>query len=340
MGEGGPPRSGWLPRALSAAPASSHQVAGGEEAQRRVLVAEDDADIRRLIALELRRAGYAVVETANGEEALARVAEALPDVIVSDLMMPRMDGLTLLRRLRADGRTRAVPVIVLTAKGITADLVAGFELGADDYLVKPFRLAELRARVAAKLARPPAPVELLGDLAALRQDNAALWSLALADPLTGLANRRALDLVWPREVARAERHGAPCCVLAADLDHFKQINDRTGHAMGDRVLGAVAGVLTATVRAEDFVARVGGEEFTILLPQTDLPAAVAVAERLRVAVAAIDLSPGPAGCTLSIGLACSRLTPLPALLLAADRALYQAKAHGRDRVEVWPGAYP
>jgi len=102
----------------------------------------------------------------------------------------------------------------------------------------------------------------------------------------------------------------------------------------------VASVLTATVRAEDFVARVGGEEFTILLPQADLPAALAVAERLRVAVAAIDLSPGPAGCTLSIGLACSRLTPLPALLLAADRALYQAKAHGRDRVEVWPGAYP
>ena len=328
---------GVSPAGLLRAPATNSVAAANDVAPRRVLVAEDAADLRRLIALGLRRSGYDVVETADGEEALARVAEVLPDVIVSDIMMAGMDGLTMLRRLREDSRTCAVPVILLTAKGAIDDLVAGFDLGADDYLVKPFRFAELRARLASKLARPPVPAAILADLARLRQDNAALWSLALADPLTGLANRRALDLVWTQEVARAGRQGYSCCVLAVDLDHFKQINDRYGHAVGDRVLCTVASVLTATVRGEDFVARLGGEEFTIILPHAALPDALAVAERLRAAVAAADLSPLPAPCTLSIGLACSRLTPLPALPQAADRALYQAKALGRNRLALWPG---
>lgn len=171
----------------------------------------------------------------------------------------------------------------------------------------------------------------------LRRENGLLRALALEDPLTGLANRRALMEVWAHEAAQSRRHGYPCSVLAADLDRFKQVNDRYGHAVGDRVLATVAHLLTTTVRAEDVVARVGGEEFTIVLPHADLLDALAVAERVRRAVAAADLAPYPGPCTLSAGLACSRRTPHHALLRAADRALYAAKARGRDRVVVWEG---
>ena len=179
--------------------------------------------------------------------------------------------------------------------------------------------------------------QLQGDLAALREEYAHVWALAREDPLTRLANRRTLACVWAQEVARSRRYGYPCSVIATDLDHFKQVNDRYGHAAGDQVLVTVARLLVASVRTEDLVARVGGEEFTILLPHADLPDALAVAERVRQAVAAADFTPVPGGCTLSAGLACSERTPNTMLLQAADRALYQAKAQGRDRVAVWSG---
>ena len=174
-------------------------------------------------------------------------------------------------------------------------------------------------------------------LADLQQQNARLWTLALEDPLTGLANRRGLAAVWAHELARSRRHGYPCCVIAMDLDRFKRVNDAGGHEAGDRVLRLVAHLLAAGVRAEDLVARTGGEEFTIILPHADLAVAVAVAERVRQAVAAAHPAPNLGPCTLSAGVACSRQTPHAALLQAADRALYRAKANGRDRTEVWSG---
>lgn len=197
--------------------------------------------------------------------------------------------------------------------------------------------AEL-ARLAAALAEVTAEREdLQRQLAELRRQNARLWTLALEDPLTGLANRRGLAAVWAHELARSLRHGYPCCVIALDLDRFKRVNDAGGHEAGDRMLRQVARLLAAGVRAEDLVARTGGEEFTIILPHADLGVAVAVAERVRHAVAAAHSAPDLGACTLSAGVACSRQTPHAALLQAADRALYRAKANGRDRTEVWSG---
>jgi diguanylate cyclase len=179
--------------------------------------------------------------------------------------------------------------------------------------------------------------QLQHELASLRQENAHLWTLALEDPLTGLANRRALAEAWAHEAARSQRYGYACSVIAADLDHFKHINDRYGHDAGDRVLVAIARLFTANVRTHDIVARVGGEEFTIILARADLPDALAVAGRVCNAVATADLVPAPDSCTLSVGLACSRLTPHADMLQAADRALYNAKIQGRNRVAFWPG---
>jgi len=179
--------------------------------------------------------------------------------------------------------------------------------------------------------------QLQHELASLRQENAHLWTLALEDPLTGLANRRGLAEAWAHEAARSQRYGYACSVIAADLDRFKQVNDRYGHDAGDRVLVAIARLFTAHVRTHDIVARVGGEEFTIILGHADLPDALAVAERVCTAVATADLVPAPGTCTLSVGLACSRLTPHADMLQAADRALYEAKLQGRNRVAVWPG---
>jgi diguanylate cyclase (GGDEF)-like protein len=179
--------------------------------------------------------------------------------------------------------------------------------------------------------------DLRRHVADLQQQNARLWALALEDPLTGLANRRGLAAVWAHELARSRRYGYPCSVIALDLDRFKRVNDAGGHDAGDRMLRLVARLLAAGVRGEDLVARTGGEEFTIILPRADLAVALAVAERVRQAVAAVHPAPDLGPCTLSAGVACSRLTPHAALLQAADRALYRAKANGRDRVEVWPG---
>lgn len=199
------------PGGLPVAPATSPEAAGDKAAPRLVLVAEDDAHVRRLIALGLRRAGYDVAEATDGEEALARVAEVLPDVIVSDIMMPGMDGLTMLRRLRADVRTCAVPVILLTANGATNDLVTGLDLGADDYVAKPFNMPELVARVRTKIDRPPVPNEFLPH-----------------DRQTGVLGERRFAEEVAREVARVGRGGAGGCLAYVGLDELSRVRERLG----------------------------------------------------------------------------------------------------------------
>ena len=175
------------------------------------------------------------------------------------------------------------------------------------------------------------------EIAALQRENAALAACAATDPLTGLANRRGLAIAWQHEQARCQRHGAPCSVLAADLDHFKQLNDARGHLAGDQVLRTVARVLVASVRAQDLVVRMGGDEFLVLLPEADLATATAIAERVQTALRQAALPSRPGGCTLSSGVACSPPTPYQELFAAADRALYRAKQQGRQRSARWDG---
>jgi diguanylate cyclase (GGDEF)-like protein len=300
------------------------------EPRPRVLVVDDEPLSRRILEQVLLSAGCDVESAADGQEALSKVRQQRPDVVVTDWQMPVMDGLTLCRILKGTEETRFTHVVMLSARGETEAKVTGLETGADDYLVKPVEPVELMARVRVGLRLQKA----LLDLAA---KNEILEKLALTDPLTGLANRRAFQEALEAEVARSCRHGRPASLLFLDLDRFKQVNDDHGHAVGDEVLSGFSAVLRRGCRRGDLAARVGGEEFAVLLPMTGPVPATLVAERIRRATEAHPLGLTVAvPVTVSVGVASTgeppEATEAAGLLRRADAALYRAKAEGRNRV--------
>jgi diguanylate cyclase (GGDEF)-like protein len=274
-----------------------------------------------------------VILAAGGAEALELLRGDEPprvDLVLCDLMMPEIDGFGLLAHLVDDPELCAVPVIVLTGQEAVDQKVRALEAGAADYLVKPFHDAELLARV-----RVHRNLKKLRD--ELEDANARLRELVVRDPLTGVFNRRQWDSHLARELERCRRHQRPLAVLMLDLDHFKAINDRHGHAVGDQVLTAVAERLRRGIRGPDTVARYGGEEFSVLLPEACADEACIVAERLLATIRTLEV-PGAPGLAVraSAGVAAPPAgTPCPedaeALMAAADRALYEAKRTGRDR---------
>jgi diguanylate cyclase (GGDEF)-like protein len=293
-----------------------------------ILIADDDPDILSLLGLLLERAGYAVVQAADGLEALQLAAEHAPDLCVLDISMPGADGYTVCRELQTQG-SASPSVIFLTAHAHTTARVSGLDVGAVDYVVKPFNGAELLARVRAALRTKTA------------QD--ALRVEATTDALTGLLNRSHLEHAGGELVALAQRAERPISCLMIDLDHFKAVNDTYGHAAGDAVLAEAAARFSRAVRRSDLLVRYGGEEFLVLLPDTDATGAVTMARRLRdsLEVAPIVYSepghdPVAIAVRASVGVASWRQAEadVAALVALADKALYRAKALGRDRVEL------
>jgi len=294
-----------------------------------VLVADDSPTVRAVARVSLEQAGHRVLEAGNGIEALGVLADEAVDVVLLDVEMPLMDGYQTVAALKADPHTADVPVVFLTARTGSDDVVRGLRLGGHDYLRKPPDPAELLARVGAA-----ARVKQLQD--ELRRKLDELDVVSRTDALTGLHNRRHVQEHLTTCAAAARRHGHPLSVLVVDVDHFKRVNDTVGHAGGDRVLRAVAGALAAAVRTEDVVGRWGGEEFLLVLPHTGPAAARVLAERLRAEVAALDVEVDgrPVPVTVSVGGA-GALGPVHGdLLTLADRQLYAAKDAGRDRVRV------
>ena len=292
-----------------------------------VLVADDSPTVRAVARIALEDAGHRVLEAGNGVEALAVLADEQVDVVLLDVEMPVMDGYQTVAALKADPKTADVPVVFLTSRSGSADVVRGLRLGGHDYLRKPPDPAEMLARVGAA-----ARVKQLQDELRGRLDELDLVSRT--DLLTGLHNRRHVQEHLTTCAAAARRHGHSLTVLLVDVDHFKRVNDTVGHAGGDRVLQAVAGALSASVRTEDLVGRWGGEEFLLVLPHTDPEAALVLAERLRARVAAlrVEIDGRPVPVTVSVGGA-GAVGPLEGdLLTLADRQLYAAKDAGRDRV--------
>jgi diguanylate cyclase (GGDEF)-like protein len=282
-----------------------------------VLVADDDAVVRRMVAALLAKAGYEVLSATNGEEALAVAGAQRPQAIVLDIEMPKLDGYEVTRRLREDDRTSAIPVLLLTARSGDGDLADGFAAGSDDYLRKPFSGEELRTRVGALIERG----RLIERLTAQTR----------TDALTELANRRGWEDELPRELSHSRRSEQPVAVAILDLDRFKRFNDEYGHLAGDSLLRELGATWPSYLREIDLIARWGGEEFALLLPNCRPGRAHAVVKRLRAAV--------PMGQTCSVGIAAwDGLETGERLMERADHALYLAKHRGRDRVELAPEA--
>jgi len=292
----------------------------------RILVAEDSLVVRTVVCDQLEDEGYDVVEAVDGESALAACATARPDAILLDIEMPGLDGHQVLARLKADDDLKDIPVVFLTGRTGTDDMVAGLRAGAHDYLKKPFEPAELIARIGGAVR-----IKRLQD--ELRVRNEQLDRLSRIDELTGLHNRRHVDEQLKKEISTARRHDQPLAVLMLDIDHFKSVNDQEGHPAGDRVLQEFAARVQAVTRDGDVVGRWGGEEFIIIAPQTSVSEALTLGERLRQAITErpVDLGDRAVSITVSIGCAVGVGTP-EQLVEQADTALYRSKSEGRDRV--------
>src|SRR6266403_3339358 len=217
-----------------------------------VLVIEDHPDQRDLLAIVLQREGYRVITAANGLEALERLETEKVQIALSDIMMPKMDGFELIKRIRSNPTLKNIYLILITARIQEGDRVRGLDLGADDYITKPFSFSELLARVR------------VGSRVVHYQQN--LEYQTQIDPLTGLFNRRAFERKITEEFERAIRYTHPVSVLLLDIDNFKNINDTYGHHGGDNALVKISETLRERTRRSDFPARYGGEEFVLILP--------------------------------------------------------------------------
>ena len=274
---------------------------------------------------------YHMLVATNGVDGMAIAAEQNPDLILLDVVMPPPDGHEVCARLKDDPHTRGIPVIFVTARDDDEDEARGLSLGAIDYLPKPLRPAIVRARIKNHIE--------------LKRSRDLLQRMTTLDHLTGIDNRRRFDECLASEWNRAARDGYVLSVVMIDVDHFKNFNDRHGHARGDRCLVRVAAALQgAVMRPADLVARYGGEEFACVLPDTDLAGAWQLAERMRSSVAALAIdhgnSPVAAHVTVSLGVASAlpqACTPPHSLIEAADEALYEAKRAGRNCVCVNQG---
>jgi diguanylate cyclase (GGDEF)-like protein len=301
----------------------------------RILVAEDEITFRHMLKTFLVKWGYEVEVVSDGLEAWKVLqGENRPRLALLDWMMPNMDGVEICRALREGKSDPYTYVLLLTSRDQKQDVVEGFEAGADDYLIKPFNPHELRARIHAG----ERIIELEDRLIRAQE---ALRELASHDPLTGLLNRRACLDALVAELNRGSRSGNPVCIVMADIDHFKRVNDTHGHLIGDDVLCEVARRMQNSLRPYDAIGRYGGEEFLLVLPGCSLEEGVRLADRVCQLVRS---EPAKAknesiDVTISLGVAVTN-QPLPgdfeALLGAADAALYRAKSAGRNRVECSP----
>jgi diguanylate cyclase (GGDEF)-like protein len=291
-----------------------------------ILIVDDERHNIQVLT-EFLRDEYRIMAAKAGEQALkAALGPNQPDLILLDIVMPGMDGYEVCRQLKAESHTMHIPVIFVTALDASDDEAKGFEVGAVDYITKPFKPILVKARVRTHIQ--------------LKQKTDLLDRMALLDGLTEIPNRRCFDTTLSQEICRAARNESFLSLILMDIDFFKKYNDRYGHAAGDACLKRVAKTLKdVTKRCTDFVGRYGGEEFVMILPGTDLEGAFYLAEEARQAVARLDIQHFASEVALHVSLSLGVATVLgdrhiqPVdLIQKADAALYQAKMRGRNRV--------
>ncbi len=297
-----------------------------------VVYVDDDQDLHRLVNARLRHEDIALHSAGGGEEGLRLIRETHPAVVLLDLDMPGIDGFSVLRAIKNDAATANTAVIVVSGLTECGDKVTAFDLGAADYITKPFDFGELRARLRAAL-RTNRLLRLLSERAEL-------------DGLTGLSNRASFDRRFASEVANNKRYGHPLSLALLDIDFFKRMNDTFGHQAGDEVLTAFASLIQRQCRASDVPCRYGGEEFAIILTNTSPADAVTLLDRIRTSLEQIVFPRHPEHrVTVSAGIAgfetqCPEDVTEPQWIHAADQALYAAKHGGRNRIMLAPGVAP
>ena len=302
--------------------------------QARILIVEDDDVFRALIKKHLDKFGYSVNLARDGLEAL-RTLDSNDEIrlVLTDMSMPNMSGLDFIKAVRAREDKPYVYMIVVSAYARINDIVKGIEGGADDYLSKPLSFAELEARI--RIGQRI--IELESRLVRAAREQA---ELAKRDYLTGLYNRRHIYDIGAQLFNQGRRYGHRLSALVVDVDRFKVVNDNYGHAIGDETLVALARRMSKKLRNVDLLGRMGGEEFIVLMPETDGVGALKVAERIRAEINGnpIQTSGPTLRLTVSQGLASqsNRVPDLDALIKKADSALYTSKREGRNRISVAP----
>lgn len=297
----------------------------------KILIVDDSITIRKAIRYTLTKAALfeEILEARDGEEAIAKIEEHNPDIVICDIVMPKLDGFETLKIIKENPKYYDLPIIMLTAQESVEKKVMGLELGASDYLTKPPDHSELIARVKVQMK-----IKHLQD--ELKQANERYKELARTDYLTGLFNRRYFMEVFESAFERCRRYSQPLGFVIMDLDHFKKINDTMGHHQGDSVLSEFARLLKEKLRSHDTVARYGGEEFVIALPMATKDECKMVAQKIRKSVEAFNFTGmGEKRVTVSAGAVSypfKGISKVDELIARADDALYAAKEGGRNCV--------
>jgi len=307
-------------------------VADSSEQTLRVLVADDSPIYRKLVEQALSGKHYEVAFAKSGSEAKMLLSKERFPLVITDWMMPDMNGIELCEHIRSNPQQSYTYIIILTGVTEKSKVVKGLAAGADDYLTKPFHSEELLARlgVGRRIVKLQRQIE---------SHTRQLEELALTDVLTGLPNRRAIEEWAPRQLSGAARHGFSFWVVMADLDKFKSVNDAYGHEAGDAVIKRFAQILKANCRAADMCARVGGEEFLLVLSHTTREGVLTLVERIRQQMESQRFMFDSKEIAVTASFGASEYTRhqdqnFARLVGAADMAMYSAKRQGRNRVEV------
>lgn len=300
-----------------------------------ILVVDDDIVSRTVVERHLIKAGFDVATAANGIEALDQFDRHFFPIVLTDWMMPEIDGPCLCRLIRDKKTDGYVFLVLITARDSKTDIVSGLESGADDYLTKPIHPAEMIARI-------NTGIRILKLEKSLRKANEEIRLLSITDPLTGCHNRGYLNERFPKELLRAQRYAHPLSIVLADIDHFKKVNDTYGHQAGDEVLMHFSDCIGRQIRKKiDWVVRYGGEEFLIILPETKSPGAHSMAERLRESVEKKDITFGDQVIRITASFGGASVSfedkrfediTMDRLILLADENLYKSKQNGRNQV--------
>ncbi|MBI4162021.1 MAG: diguanylate cyclase [Acidobacteria bacterium] len=319
-------------------PAAAPETLDRDRKRHRILIVDDDPETIDLLTQWFRMDGYEVQSLRSGREAVDLVRTSPPDLVLLDLLLPDLDGIQVTRALREDPRSRGVSIVVMTARRNPEGKVEALRVGADDFITKPFNFDELDATVRASLQKRVLHLALEQANQDLRAANERLTRLSETDDRTRLYNDRYLRRRIAEEFKRSHRYGTDLSCMILDLDHFKEVNDAHGHEAGNDILTGFGQILVANAREIDVVGRYGGEEFLVLLPNTDGIRATVLGERIRRATEAhaFQFAEAQVRMTVSAGIASyptnRSVKDENEFVRAADAALYRAKQRGRNKV--------